>query len=335
MMDQDVNQFQNLIDGLVTDDQPDPAYRRELREKLLQQFDAPKTRTLHLVQRKVLQYAAAVALVLSVGAVFFMMTVGHGPGIAFADVQRKLRDAKTMSCILTMTGKATVYVGSATIITKKQIVDEKGNVVKENVEEKSLDKKFTKPRTVDIHLKMKITTREPGLLRVDMIQGNCSGDNAGSYTIVDSKNGKMLFVDTKQKIYLKDKSNTASPAGAFEKLFRKYMDKIQNADAESLGEKTIDGKKTVAYKIKGGEVRADAKTAAPIQIQFDNKDENGNVSKVTISGIRINEPLDDSVFSMDIPEGFNDMCDIQLKDNQGTLIQNKEIEVHIPSVTAE
>lgn len=336
-------QFQQIMDGLPLDDQPDPLYRRTLRETILIRFDAmqsPRESTqsakrLYFEPRKIVQLAAAAVVVLTVGALILYMTVGQGPGIAFADVQRQILEAKTLSCILTVVGKATASVAPGKEITKTLIVDKNGNVIKEEVEEKTIEGQ--KAKLQDVNFTMKITTKEPGLSRVDILSYN---DNkytaAGTYTITDTQKGKTAFFQTKQKLYvLEDTPKNGPLSTGFESVFRQCMDRVKTADAKPLGEKTIDGRKAKGYAFKGGEVWADAKTAKPILIIINQKDPQGNPNKIEISNIRINEPLKDSLFSMNVPKGYidlNNMTVEELKKIQSG--ENKAVFV-LPSVTTE
>ena len=335
-MQQNESQIQTILDRLILDDQPDAAYRQTLRQSVLQRFDErqPAAKRLHFVQRNLVQYAAAV-VVLSVGAAMLFLTVGKGPGIAFADVQRQLRDAKTILCILSVSGKTSAMAAPGKEVTKTLIVNKKGEIVKTEVKEKELRRE--EGAAEDVHFKMKIATREPGLSRVDILAFNDNeGEAVGTYTITDSEKGKTAFFQTKQKLFvLDDAPGHGSLSSGFESVFRQCMDTIKTAEAEPIGEKKIDGRNAKGYKIKNGEVWADARTAAPILIKISSKDPQGNVNTVEISDIRLNEPLEDSLFSMEIPEGYTDLNHLTAEDFE-KIKQGQNSAVFIsPSVQTE
>jgi hypothetical protein len=111
------------------------------------------------------------------------------------------------------------------------------------------------------------------------------------------------------------------------------MDKIKNGNAEPLGDKVIDGRKAQGYKVLNSEVWADAETADPIEITVRETDPQGNVNRISITDIRMNIPLDDSVFSMEKPEGYKDVNHLSIEDMVEIQQQNKAAFI-VPSVSA-
>lgn len=232
---------------------------------------------------------AAALLLIAVGAIvaFHVFPVGKNlpsfTGITFADVQQKMRNIETMSCVLSASGS--VKIGE---------------------------------KVINLNTKVKMFSKEPGLARAEAIEDSINPVSAGSYTISDSRKGKSISVFPQTKMYLM-KENLSVQFSGGNNFVQKIREMIKGADAKPLGEKTIDGKKAKGYEVKKdnqqAEIWVDAETALPIQI----KGKGGfNTSEVVVimSDIRINEPLDDSLFSMKIPEGYKDVKDVAGGENQ-------------------
>jgi outer membrane lipoprotein-sorting protein len=265
--------------------------------------------------KKTLITAAAAAVVIAAVGVWMHMPNGSVPsftGITFADVQRQMENIKTLSCIISTSGPVTVGTGDETI----EIIDynEKGEVIKR---EKKVIPAKKETKVVNQDSKEKIIMKEPGLLRVEILEDSLHPETAGTYTISDSRTGKAVCFIPKMKLYAVQENCNASSNGVVSSLFlvRQEMNKLINSgEAKPLGEKLIDGRKAKGYEAgegnARGEVWADAETGMPILIigasGSSQKDMRG---KGIISNIRINESLDDSLFSMEIPKGYKDVND--------------------------
>ncbi|MBN1943800.1 MAG: hypothetical protein JW849_10955 [Phycisphaerae bacterium] len=292
-MCQDEKQIQQMMDGLHVDDQPDPAYRRALREKVLDAFTtaetspkiadeppAPQERKFRIMQRRIIQLAVAAGIVIAVGAAILMMTVGKGPSIAFADVQKHVRDAYTMSCLLHIDMK-----------------DPAGN-----------------PQTMT----MKMFNKEPGLMRQEFVKSTMPGV-VGTYTITDTQKGKVISFVPKQKMAVVMDFG-GFPPELMEDQNKNPLDnfkKMIEGSETPLGEKIIDGQKTMGFDVvQDGmhmKIWADAETAIPVRMEMDMPFLNN--AQIAMSEFRFDESLEDSLFRQDIPKDYKvQKMDMSLKD---------------------
>ena len=82
---------------------------------------------------------------------------------------------------------------------------------------------------------------------------------------------------------------------------------VPDEPEENLGTKEIDGRDAVGFRVGRGyqnyDVWADARTGAPVRIECYTLSD-GRKRQTTITDIEFNE-LDESLFSLDPPEGYN------------------------------
>ena len=125
-------------------------------------------------------------------------------------------------------------------------------------------------------------------------------------SIIDLEQARImsLTLSKKQATYI-DLKGLPSIPNYFEHL-RNVIGKLQESPdfvVEKLGERQIDGQRAVGFCAKHPEVTvtiwADPKTAMPIRIEQQEKQ-----MLVVCKNIRFNVPMDKSMFSMDVPEGF-------------------------------
>ncbi len=95
------------------------------------------------------------------------------------------------------------------------------------------------------------------------------------------------------------------PVATFRSLVRGALDK-PGVKTESLGQQEIDGRRVVGFRISGSgavvSLWGDPKTGTPVRIE--STDATIPYLKVTMSDFVLNVPMDDSLFSVEPPEGY-------------------------------
>jgi outer membrane lipoprotein-sorting protein len=148
-----------------------------------------------------------------------------------------------------------------------------------------------------------------GAVITDMVKGSrihrtLAGINQAA--VIDLETSKILTLEenTKTATYI-DLKNLPQIKNYLE-LLRNLISKLENTpgfEVKKLGEKNIDGREAVGFlaTCPGVEVTiwADAKTASPIQVE--QKENNLNI---ICKNFQFDLPMDDSLFSMDVPAGY-------------------------------
>ena len=151
---------------------------------------------------------------------------------------------------------------------------------------------------------------ETGLVVHDIVVGSKirrTLPNMG-LAIIDLDNARLLRLDPldKSAVYI-------DIQGPFQKWMKNYIGLVRDivADMENhpewpvqeLGQRRIDGQRAVGFLLSGPKIKltiwADAETAAPIRIEL----QMGR-SKTIIKNIKFDVPVDESLVSMDIPDGY-------------------------------
>jgi hypothetical protein len=125
-------------------------------------------------------------------------------------------------------------------------------------------------------------------------------------SIIDLESGKILVLTspTKEAVYIDLKGLPSMP---------NYMERLRNVIAklqehpeftvEKLGEQDISGQKLIGFLAKHPKAEitiwADPKTALPVRIE-----QNEGQMKVICKNIQFDVPMEKSLFSMDVPEGY-------------------------------
>jgi hypothetical protein len=125
-------------------------------------------------------------------------------------------------------------------------------------------------------------------------------------SIIDLESGKILVLTspTKEAVYIDLKGLPSIP---------NYMERLRNVIAklqehpeftvEELGRQEVAGQKVIGFLAKHPEAEitiwADAKTALPVRIE-----QNEGQMKVICKNIQFDVPMEKSLFSMDVPEGY-------------------------------
>ncbi len=140
-----------------------------------------------------------------------------------------------------------------------------------------------------------------------------SGPNSDSVaiTIMDTQKKKAILLSQEMKlatVYEAENMPSDMPGNSFEQL-RKQISDAQSGKAdeiEQLGQRTIDGRRVVGFRIPKADretkIWADPDTGLPVQVEFISRVKPKGRS--VMSNFRINVDLDESLFSLEVPEGY-------------------------------
>ncbi len=266
-MSDEGQEFEELVNRLGDDPPPDPDYRRRLRREVLEAFDA---RRLESNRRRRLIFPglrglAAALLVAVVAATTIMLISSEGAAITFEQVRKQIKSIRSMICIAT--AEITEDGKTTTIVTRCLIKD-------------------------------------PGKMREEVISASPGSDLIpGMVRIRDHGAGGMLTLSPKDKRALL--ITGLSPTGRSETFLDLLKEMIDGADSE-LGEKTIDGQKAKGFLVKRSEqdkmeIWVDPVTAQPVRIEAEVLSAG---MKVIMTDFVFDRPLDDSLFSLEHPSGY-------------------------------
>jgi len=124
--------------------------------------------------------------------------------------------------------------------------------------------------------------------------------------IIDVDNAKLLGLDNEAKtaVYVDIAGDLGDRHRSYIKFVRQIIRQLQDGQVEQLGEQVIDGQKAVVFVGRGQneEVRiwADPQTAHPIRIEA----KIGQEFSFTMKNFEFDAVMDESLVSMDVPEGF-------------------------------
>lgn len=204
--------------------------------------------------------AAAVLLIAAAGLVVFLIV---GPGaatVSWADVQRKIRQAETLTFTATMEQEG--------VPPMKTKVMAKGSVTRQEMSE---------PHEMVIILdpvKKQVLTLVPG--EKQAVLANLAG----------------LPESTRKGLQDRD--------------LARALKELIDEEGAAVGEKTLAGRKAQGYRVGEGEqaqltIWADAGTGDPLVLEIL---QYGGRVKITLRDFEVDKPLDDSLFSLKPPEGY-------------------------------
>jgi len=85
------------------------------------------------------------------------------------------------------------------------------------------------------------------------------------------------------------------------------LKKLGDQPDEELGQKTVDGRRAVGFVATQGKrtftIWVDAKTNEIVRVKYDSPIE-GPIQHIVMTDFQLNEPLDESLFSFDAPDGY-------------------------------
>lgn len=175
----------------------------------------------------------------------------------------------------------------------------------------------TRPMTVVTH---HIMYREPGLMRMTMWPGPASpaGDllseqvkqMASVVTIIDSQRGEMVSLIQASKQAIRTTFNPLDAASADSPIVA--LDRLRNLRSGSereVGRKEVDGRPAEGFRLHEDglvwTVWADPETSFPLLVEIEGK-VGGQELKAVMSEFRFDEALDPSLFSLEAPEDFTE-----------------------------
>ena len=125
-------------------------------------------------------------------------------------------------------------------------------------------------------------------------------------SIIDLESAKILALDTEAKtaIYIDIKGQLQEKTRSYIEFVRKVLMELKDSpNVEELGEQEFDGQKTIGFAARGPNeqvtIWANPKTAVPIRVEL-------RLGKlfVIMKNFKFDVPVDDSLVSMDVPEGY-------------------------------
>ena len=151
---------------------------------------------------------------------------------------------------------------------------------------------------------MLIRYKDPGLVRYDLERRD------GAITIMDSVSGKTLTLDPAQKSAFLVQNMPPKGREPRRDVAASIIDNIRqlaNKNGEPVGEKIIGDVRARGFRVKeDGQtmtVWVDPKASLPLLIESAGSIGSSSV-KTTFSDIKLATPLDDVIFSFEIPRGY-------------------------------
>ena len=143
-----------------------------------------------------------------------------------------------------------------------------------------------------------------------LADGRCRIESGKSqYTIMDTRLPKtMLVSETDKKVMILHERPPYGPVNLYD-----YFRNIHQESAKRISKRQIDGKTTVGFAVmvKHGpfpprkvNIWVDPDTDLPIRMEFTDKDELGREVVHVIHDIRFDEEIDESLFSFEVPGGY-------------------------------
>ncbi len=267
-------EWETLFEQLPLESTARTEHQLELRTRLLEAFDdtskwQPEKRGLQRIGRTLMQYKAPhwLAAATLITCTVWFLQLSSSPAYAFKEVASHVIKAHTARYDMVC-------------------------------------KVFGQP-----DITMKAFYREPCHLRQELVEGyvNIADWGAGRMILLDSKNKhatvyNLANLSDEKKAALQNTGN----------MFETIRGAIKNAtDAtetkvESLGEKEIDGKKVIGFRLAGQTspmtVWADPQTKFPVRIETVNL--GPPKTEVVMTNYEFDVELDESLFSVDIPDGY-------------------------------
>jgi outer membrane lipoprotein-sorting protein len=137
---------------------------------------------------------------------------------------------------------------------------------------------------------------------------------ADGIQIVDGEKHRMLALDpaSKTAIFLDVKNIPAGRESPFGKTFQGLRELVarahddQDGKVERLGVETIDGRRAEGFRLELGSVEvkiwADPQTLLPVRVE--QRPTEGPESQTVMSDFQVDVDLDESLFSLEMPEGY-------------------------------
>ena len=157
---------------------------------------------------------------------------------------------------------------------------------------------------------MILGTDDTGMVTHEIVVGSRMRRNMSNMPnmimIIDIDNATLLARDTDAKtaVYADMEGKLGDRHRSYIKFARQIISQLQDGQVEELGERVIDGQKTIGFvgRSQNEEVRiwADPETALPIRIEA----QIGQEFSFTMKNFEFNAAVDESLVSMDVPDGY-------------------------------
>ncbi|MBA7669707.1 hypothetical protein ES703_77840 [subsurface metagenome] len=273
-MFKDESEFKKIVNRLNIDTEPNPKHREELRREVLSVFNeagqqsATRIINLQTIRRKIMKSPVtkiAAAAVIIIAVLIGIHQLG-GSTPAFADIVQPLLSARTTTCKITINIKG------------------------------------EPPQTRDCMF------MEPGRMRQVM--------PSGVIRISDKRQGqRMNLYPTEKKAIIYEMTNIPEDKQRQTNWFQQIRECIRQAQetedesVKFIGKQKIDGVNAIGYHVEERNmdmtVWADAETLLPIRIEYSLASAGAIIEgTITYSDIVVNVELDESLFSIQVPEGY-------------------------------
>jgi hypothetical protein len=157
---------------------------------------------------------------------------------------------------------------------------------------------------------MILGTDDTGIVSHEIVIGSRMRKNISNMPnmtmIIDTDNAQLLGLDTEAKtaVYVDIAGELGERHRSYIKFVRQIIGQLQDGQVEELGEQVIDGQKAVVFVGRGQNeqvtIWADPETAHPIRIEA----QIGQELSFTMKNFEFDADLDESLVSMDVPEGY-------------------------------
>jgi outer membrane lipoprotein-sorting protein len=155
---------------------------------------------------------------------------------------------------------------------------------------------------------------EPGRMRFELPDGNI--------WISDYQQRKVLILDPAKKTFVMEP--TTQGHRDIYNTFRKFQD-IPGFSVRQIGQRQVDGKQAVGFQMENTDLEitvwADAETQLPIRIEETVRNAQGLTRRYITTDIVFDSELDESLFRLDSPEGYEQRKPIGVVERQAELIK--------------
>jgi outer membrane lipoprotein-sorting protein len=154
-------------------------------------------------------------------------------------------------------------------------------------------------------IEMKCFYKEPGLMRQEVVLSS-TGEKV--VATVDYQTGKVLsLVPAEKTAIVLDMGQMPEAARKRNRNFVAEMKKTIQGNAEELGTKQVNGRQAKGFRVTKNaqtmDIWVDPKSGSPVEIDMSIP----GIGSMTMSDFQTGMELDDSLFSLTVPEGYKQM----------------------------
>jgi hypothetical protein len=264
--------FRNIVKNLRINNSPDTAFRERLRAKVLADYDTGSRGSPHISSQwklsSLTRYAAVLLIVAGLFSLFTMFIPGDSSsGLALADISDMLLSARTVTYTIT------VYYGDQSPQSFRGMFIDSGFLRQQLPGRGIMIKNVNTGSGINLFPQQKLAVK---------IESNQAADN-------QNRPDQLSFFDIRQML-AQAKQN---PANQLE-----YVGKTRIDNHTALGYRLTDRAADIT-------VWADQNTLQPIRIESYLGQMVGKPAAVVIDNIVFDQQLDQSLFSLEVPKGYN------------------------------